>query len=493
MWSNYQFIDPGQGDENFTHMVLVAPLDVFRVDPGDQVCWSALGFGVEPPPMFKYKTDLTRCRYKVVSQFTSALQEGKSLATAAAAGVVVTMAPIDTESTGVGAVPKDNSPSASKVTAKCKIKSSMKNCMAATDDSLGKQRANETEITTDVATITSGGDTPTTLPVNTPMLNQAQEMVCRLFNQTKILDKCRICVAQVVGTKCWTLSSIYILPFSHFQCSGSFACEDDDSASGDGQLWLQHLSWLCGWYTGENPGILWKAAWSQYSSEQPSDEHDSGMGSSTSLSVMQAHDTSSGSISAKTVPTNKENPFPDEIMSIMKYVMSSVGRYMHAKTKVVAKHLGGVEVMVYLGHIFNMRLNFQTLMWQLVMTDNIYLPTLTREHLRRETETLWLFAEILPIITQCLIPPLPFPIMAPAPSASQNTSELSIGGPSLPLTPVGSGTATGTGIITPATTLAMTSSWETQPVAPLSGWQKLLSRLGSKLLSYSSTPAIGAR
>ena len=37
MWSNYQFVDVSDGDENFTHVVLVAPLDIFRVDPGDQV------------------------------------------------------------------------------------------------------------------------------------------------------------------------------------------------------------------------------------------------------------------------------------------------------------------------------------------------------------------------------------------------------------------------------------------------------------------------
>ena len=123
MWSNYQFVDPGEGNENFTHMVPVAPSDVFRVDLGDQVHRSALGFCVEPPPTFTYKTDLTRCGYKVASQFASALQEGKSLVTAASAGAAITMTPVSTESTGLGAVPEDNSPSASKATAKCKIKS----------------------------------------------------------------------------------------------------------------------------------------------------------------------------------------------------------------------------------------------------------------------------------------------------------------------------------------------------------------------------------
>ena len=38
VWANYLLIDPdNEGDENFTHMFLLAPLDVFRMDQGDQV------------------------------------------------------------------------------------------------------------------------------------------------------------------------------------------------------------------------------------------------------------------------------------------------------------------------------------------------------------------------------------------------------------------------------------------------------------------------
>ena len=140
MWSNYQLIDPGNSYENFTHMVLVAPLDVFSVDPGDQVRRLALGFRVEPLPMLTYTTDLTRCRHKVASQFTSALQQSKSLTTAVVAGAMVTMAPVNTESTGLDVVPEDNLTGASKVTAKCKIKFPMKNRTVATDDCKGPMR-----------------------------------------------------------------------------------------------------------------------------------------------------------------------------------------------------------------------------------------------------------------------------------------------------------------------------------------------------------------
>ena len=113
-----------------------------------------------------------------------------------------------------------------------------------------------------------------------------------------------------------------------------------------------------------------------------------------------------------------------------------MGRYVQEMTRVVAEHLGGVEVTVYLGHIFSTGLNFQMSMWQLVMTDTVYLPTFSREHLRHETGMLQLFAEILSIIAPCLIPPPPFPVAALVPSAPQNTSDASVGGSSLPLLPL---------------------------------------------------------
>ena len=38
VWANYHLVDPdSEGDDNFTHMVSVAPSNIFRTDPGDQV------------------------------------------------------------------------------------------------------------------------------------------------------------------------------------------------------------------------------------------------------------------------------------------------------------------------------------------------------------------------------------------------------------------------------------------------------------------------
>ena len=180
-------------------------------------------------------------------------------------------------------------------------------------------------------------------------------------------------------------------------------------------------------------------------------------------------------------------------MSNMKDVESSVSKCVQAMTKVVAEHLGGVKVTVYLGHIFSTGLNFQMSMWQLVLRETVYLPTLAREHHHREMEMLCLFAEILPIVAPCSIPPPPFPIAASTPSVSRNISDLSVSGPLLPLMPSGPITATGTGPVTPAATLAMPASVDIRTDVLLSGRQKLLSRLGSKMPSHSSAPAVGLR
>ena len=245
------------------------------------------------------------------------------------------------------------------------------------DDSQG---ANEMEITTGVATVTGSGDLPTSLPANAATLNQAQEMVCHLFNQSKILDECQIHIAQAVSTAASKLSAELSLPYMSYLSAISDAVE-----AWHMKITALHLEMAnCDYKTyhgcaadiqkrmQEYFGKLhdldtaleqWTSALKPIQPFKPSDDHDSGMGSSTSLSVMQAHDTSLSSIPIETASTNKESPFPDDVMSIMKDVESSVGRNVQVMTKVVAEHLGGVEVTAYLGHIFSMGLNFQTSMW----------------------------------------------------------------------------------------------------------------------------------
>ena len=66
---------------------------------------------------------------------------------------------------------------------------------------------------------------------------------------------------------------------------------------------------------------------------KPSDKQDSGLGSSTDSPMTQTNGTPSGSIPTKTAPTSEDNPFPEEVMSIMKDVESSMGKYVQAMMK----------------------------------------------------------------------------------------------------------------------------------------------------------------
>ena len=153
----------------------------------------------------------------------------------------------------------------------------------------------------------------------------------------------------------------------------------------------------------------------------------------------------------------------------------------------VAEHLGGVEVTAYLGHIFSTGLNFQTSMWQLVITEAVYLPNMMREHLRLETETLQLFVEVVPILTACKIPPPPFPTITQSSSASRDAGGTAIKGPLLLSLQIDSGVATSMGPMALATTPALLPSGGTQPGTLLSGRQRLQSRMGLKLLTCATT------
>ena len=78
-------------------------------------------------------------------------------------------------------------------------------------------------------------------------------------------------------------------------------------------------------------------------------------------------------------PVGENDPFVVEVATIMEDVESSVQWYVQEMMKTVLQYQGGVEMMLYLGHIFSTRLKFQTSMWQLVMTEAIDLPMVMRE------------------------------------------------------------------------------------------------------------------
>ena len=106
-----------------------------------------------------------------------------------------------------------------------------------------------------------------------------------------------------------------------------------------------------------------------------------------------------------------DDPFQAEIPNIMTDVEGSVTKYADEMAKKVLEHMGGADISSYLGHIFSTGLNFQTLMRQLITLEAVYVPTIMREHLRRNASTLRLFVECLPTLAPCAIPPPPLPVI----------------------------------------------------------------------------------
>ena len=173
---------------------------------------------------------------------------------------------------------------------------------------------------------------------------------------------------------------------------------------------------------------------------KPNDEDDSGVSSSIgavpSGSLAKTnHNTPDATLTAN-APLSENDPFFIEVTSIMEDVELSVGKYIQEMTKTVLQYLGGVKMMSYLGQIFSTGLNFQMSMWQLVMTEAIYLPTVMREQLHQETGTLRLFTEVIPILGPCSVPLPPLPVVYQStPPVPKETPGTSVSKPSLPLLP----------------------------------------------------------
>ena len=107
-----------------------------------------------------------------------------------------------------------------------------------------------------------------------------------------------------------------------------------------------------------------------------------------------------------------------EVIVILKDVEKSSANLIDDVWKSVVSHIGAVKLVSYLGHIFSLSLDFQTLMWQLVFTESIFPVSMNREHLQREESMLRMFAELLTEIRPCAIPLPPLPavqlVQAPA-------------------------------------------------------------------------------
>ena len=207
------------------------------------------------------------------------------------------------------------------------------------------QKPYEVGVTTGVATATGSGDNLTTSSVNFLMVYQAREIARHLFNQSKILDECRLRVAWAIGKAVSERSTQLYLPFT--------SCVS--SVSNTVEVWctkimvihpeMAHCDYdtycLCTAdireKTQEYFGRLWdlNTILEQQTTTpkpvqtiKPSSNHDSGMGSSSHSPAVQVRDTSTGSTPIKTASTNAANPFSEEIMHIMQDVESSVQKYV---------------------------------------------------------------------------------------------------------------------------------------------------------------------
>ena len=190
MWSNYQFIDSENSNENFTHMVLVAPVNVFWVDSGDQVHHSALGIHLVPSTIHVPDWLDESWLWCGISVCVGS-QEGQE---SYCCGLIQTVRSNNPFSASSTTVLMNQPQGTSKTTDKWKIKSSSKSC---TYDSHGNP--NEVKTVTSNTAATSTGDATTNSPKDPPTINEAWEMVCHLFNKSRILDECQVRVAWAVA------------------------------------------------------------------------------------------------------------------------------------------------------------------------------------------------------------------------------------------------------------------------------------------------------
>ena len=188
----------------------------------------------------------------------------------------------------------------------------------------------------------------------------------------------------------------------------------------------------------------------------------------------------------------ENDPFLIEVTTIMADMESLVKAYVHEMKEMVLQYLGGVEMTLYLGHIFSTGLNFQTSMWQLIMFEAIDLPTVMREQLHREMGILHLFDEVIPFLRPCSVPPLPIPVIEqPTLLMSKETPGMSISNPPL------SSLADNSQPMAKVAELGALAPMQGTPMGnvpkqntPLSSRQRLQSKVSLKLLSCVTAPAI---
>ena len=189
--------------------------------------------------------------------------------------------------------------------------------------------------------------------MDTPTLNQVREIVCHLFNQSKILDECRVQVVQAVSKAISKLGTQLFLPFMSYLSDVSDVVES----------WCRKITVLCpemahcDYDTYHNcVANIWEKTREYF-------------GRLCDLNTVLEQQTTTAKLSNPTTnlilgwdhPTicqqlktvvllwascppasaNEDNPFLVEVVSIMKDVESSIEKYVQAMMKAVVQYLGG--------------------------------------------------------------------------------------------------------------------------------------------------------
>ena len=411
VWANAKLVD-AEG-ENLMHEAAVAHAETYHPDPGDKIRSSALG--LHPVPLCKvtHLYDIEVLGYDKAMEFMARVKS--------------TDAPPRPEAPmQVDDGPSDDSTPQGKANGKCKPKSS-----ANMPDSTGTQPdsvvgTSETTVPQEVETIevvgeadnadqAEEGETQEKAPSDDMTPNQVKELLHGLMRKSTILDDCRSRVHSAVSKAIAERTKAMFKPFTGYIEDMGREVSSWHAGIPSVRPQMVDCSYEKYW---ENSGLIREKTNAFYERARALNKT-----LDSNVHPTPAARDDSG-ISDADVDAG-EDPFQAEIPNIMMDVEESVAKYADEMAKKVLEYTGGADISSYLGHIFSTGLNFQTLMWQLVTFEAVYLPTVMREQLRRDASTLRIFVECLPTLAPCAIPPPPFPtasaIQALTPSPVQTS------------------------------------------------------------------------
>ena len=187
-----------------------------------------------------YQKDLMQYGQDMASKFASAFMQVKIPEVMAMAEVTITAGPMGMATQLEDVTMESELPGKTKAIEKCQIKSSTKEQSIPVNDPHGEASASalvtkagpvvshqpeEMEATTNITTVTGGGDTSNEPLVYVQMLNQVREMVFRLLNQSKILDECQVRVAQPISKAVSKHTTKLFQPFTLYIADVSYMVE----------------------------------------------------------------------------------------------------------------------------------------------------------------------------------------------------------------------------------------------------------------------------